>query len=186
MKKTCEQYTLGEEYWHSATHGVGILLSIAGLAALVRQAVLHGDTWCVVGVCIFSSTLILLYSSSTLYHSFHNKQIKRFLRKCDHAAIFLLIAGTYTPFLLVNLRGAWGWSLFGVIWSMALVGIILKFWFAGQFHLASTINYISMGWLALIALKPMLESVSASGMWLLFAGGLCYTGGATFYMMKKV
>ncbi|MDR2982234.1 MAG: hemolysin III family protein [Puniceicoccales bacterium] len=186
MEKVHTQYTIGEEIANSTTHGIGILLSIAGLAVLVTMAALYSDAWAVVGASIFGSTLILLYSSSTLYHSFRNEKIKRFLRKCDHAAIFLLIAGSYTPFLLVNLRGPWGWSLFGVIWGMAVVGIVLKFWFTGRFRLLSTLIYIGMGWLVLIALKPMLESVSPAGMWLLFAGGLCYTGGAGFYMMKKV
>lgn len=184
--KTAPQYTLGEEIANGATHGIGILLSIAGLAVLVTLAALRSDAWAVVGAAIFGSTLILLYSTSTLYHSFRDETLKRFLRKCDHAAIFLLIAGSYTPFMLVNLRGAWGWSIFGVVWGLALVGIVLKFWFTGRFRLLSTLIYVGMGWLIVIAIKPMLASVTPVGMWLLLAGGLCYTGGAVFYLLKKM
>lgn len=186
MASTPAQYTVGEEIANSATHGLGILLSIAGLAVLVTLAALRSDAWAVVGAAIFGASLILLYSTSTLYHSFRNEALKRFLRKCDHAAIFILIAGSYTPFMLVNLRGPWGWSLFGVVWGLALAGVALKFWFTGRFKLLSTLLYIGMGWLIVIALKPMLASVTPAGMWLLLAGGLCYTGGAAFYMMKKL
>lgn len=186
MAKAPAQYTLGEEIANSTTHGVGLLLSIAGLAVLVTLAALRSDAWAVVGAAIFGSSLILLYTTSTLYHSFTNERVKYFLRKCDHAAIFILIAGSYTPFMLVNIRSALGWSLFGVVWGLALVGIILKFWLTGRFRLLSTLIYVGMGWLIVIALQPMLANVTPAGMWLLFIGGLCYTGGAVFYMMKKL
>lgn len=180
------RYTRGEELANAITHGIGIALSIAGLALLVTMASLYGDAWHVVSGAIFGATLVLLYTASTLYHSFRQPDAKRLLRKFDHAGIFLLIAGTYTPFLLVSLRGAWGWSLFGVVWGLGLVGVALKFWLAGRFNLLSTLVYLGMGWIVLIALRPMLEAVPPGGLWLLLAGGLCYTGGTIFYLWKRL
>ena len=135
---------------------------------------------------IFGATLVLLYTSSTLYHSFRNEGTKRLLRKFDHAAIFLLIAGTYTPFLLVNLRGPWGWSLFGVIWALAGAGVALKFWFTGRFRVGSTLLYIGMGWLVMVAVRPMQSNVPPAALWLLLAGGLSYTLGTVFYLWKRL
>ena len=129
---------------------------------------------------------VLLYTTSTLYHSFSGEELKRLLRKFDHAAIFLLIAGTYTPFLLVSLRGPWGWSLFGVVWGLAAVGVALKFWFTGRFRVLSTLIYIGMGWLVLAAFRPLLAALPRGGLVLLLAGGLCYTGGAAFYLWKRL
>ncbi len=179
-------YTPSEELANALTHGVGAALSVAGLAVLVSLASMHGDPWRITATAIFGATLVLLYTSSTLYHSFRGEQVKRLLRKFDHASIFLLIAGTYTPFLLVNLRGPWGWSLFGVIWTLALAGVVLKFSFAGHFRLVSTLLYIGMGWLVIIALRPMLVAVPATALWLLLAGGLSYTLGTVFYLWKSL
>lgn len=179
-------YTVAEERAHVLTHGLGLVLSVAGLAVLIALASARSDVWSTTGTAIFGATLVLLYLSSTLYHSARAEMTKRLLRKFDHAAIFLLIAGTYTPFLLVNLRGPWGWSLFGVIWALAVAGITLKFWFAGRFRLASTLLYIGMGWLVLVALRPMLQLVPASALWLLLAGGLSYTLGTVFYLWKNL
>ena len=179
-------YTKREELANSLTAGVGAVLSVAGLVLLVVFAGLHGDTWHVVSSAIFGTTLVMLHSTSTIYHSLRDEQRKLLLRKFDHAAIFLLIAGSYTPFVLVTLRGPWGWSLFGVVWSLALVGVTIKFWLAGRFRLLSTLIYVAMGWLVLVAIKPLVAALPAGGMTLLIAGGVFYTGGAGFYLWKRL
>src|SRR6478752_6941081 len=178
--------TRGEETASQLTHAVGAVLGMAGLVLLVVFARRHGDAWHVVSSAIFGAMLVLLYVVSTLYHSFQGERTRQVLQKFDHAAIFLLIAGTYTPFVLVTLRGPWGWSLFGVVWGLAILGVVLKFWFAGRFRLTSTVIYVVMGWLVLIAFKPLLAALPAGGMKLLVAGGLCYTGGAVFYLWKQL
>lgn len=179
-------YTPREELANSLTHGLGVGLSLGGLALLVTRAARFGDAWQVVSASVFGATLVLLYTASTLYHSFRSPEAKRILRKLDHSSIYLLIAGTYTPFMLVNLRGAWGWSLLCVIWGLALAGVILKLWLTGRFRLVSTVCYVAMGWLIVIAVKPMLAAVPSAGLWLLLAGGLCYTGGTLFYLWKSL
>jgi hemolysin III len=180
------RYSRGEELANSITHGVGWVLSIAGVvAALVRSARL-GDAWIITSVAIYGSTLVLLYATSTLYHAVTSMRWKRVLRKCDHAAIFLLIAGTYTPFVLVNLRGPWGWSLFGIVWGVALAGVGFKILYAGRFVLWSSALYVLLGWLVLIAAKPMLGAVPVAGLVWLGAGGLCYTGGVAFYLWRRL
>jgi hemolysin III len=179
-------YSPREELANALTHGVGAALSVAGLVVLVTLTGRHGDAWRVTATAIFGVTLVLLYSASTLYHSFRGEPLKRLLRKFDHASIFLLIAGTYTPFLLVNLRGPWGWSLFGVIWTMAIAGVALKFWFTGRFRIASTLLYVGMGWLVLIALRPLSNAISAPALGLLVAGGFIYTVGTVFYLWKRL
>jgi hemolysin III len=179
-------YTAREELANSLTHGLGAVLSVAGLVLLVVFATRHGDAWHVVSTAIFGTTLVLLYTASTLYHSLRGDRLKQRLQKFDHAAIFLLIAGTYTPFVLVPLRGPWGWSLFGVVWGLAVVGVALKFWFAGRFRLVSTLIYLAMGWLVMIAIKPLVAALPSGGVKLLVAGGLCYTGGAVFYLWKRL
>jgi hemolysin III len=179
-------YPPREELANRLTHGLGAALSVAGLVLLVVSAALHGTAWHVVSSAIFGATLVLLYSSSTLYHSFRGERLKVLLQKFDHAAIFLLIAGTYTPFMLVTLRGPWGWSLFGVIWGLAIVGVVLKFWHAGRFNFVSTLIYIGMGWLVMVAIRPLMAALPAGGLRLLVAGGLCYTGGAVFYLWRRL
>ncbi|MDR2862883.1 MAG: hemolysin III family protein [Puniceicoccales bacterium] len=180
------QYSPGEEIANSVSHGIGIALSIAGLSVLVTFAAIHGDVWSVVSTAIYGASLVVLYSTSTLYHSFRMPSLKQVLRKFDHAAIFFLIAGTYTPFMLGPLRGPLGWSIFGVIWGLALVGIVLKFWFTGRFRALSTGIYIGMGWLIIIAIKPLFAAMTLPGIWLLVAGGLCYTGGVVFYTCRRI
>lgn len=179
-------YTEREELANSLTHGVGAVLSVAGLVLMVVFAGRHGDAWHVVSTAIFGTTLVLLYTASTLYHSLRGKQLKVRLQKFDHAAIFLLIAGSYTPFVLVTLRGPWGWSLFGVVWGLAVAGVTIKFWLAGRFKLVSTLIYIAMGWLVMVAIKPLVAALPSGGIKLLVAGGLCYTGGAVFYLWKRL
>lgn len=180
------RYTLGEEIANSVTHGVGIVLAIAGLAVLVAFATLHGDAWHVVSCSIFGATLILLYTTSTIYHSLRAEGAKQLLRVLDHAAIFLLIAGTYTPFMLVNLRGPWGWSLLVVIWGLAVAGIILRLFLRGRLHGVVVAIYVAMGWAIVVAVQPMLENVALGGLLLLAAGGLAYTGGVLFYRWKSL
>jgi len=179
-------YSPGEELANRLTHGLGAVFSAAGLVLLVAFSARHGDAWQVVSTAIFGTTLVLLYTASTLYHSVRDERRKLLLRKFDHAAIFLLIAGSYTPFVLVTLRGPWGWSLFGVVWGLAIAGVVLKFWFAGRFKLLSTLLYIGMGWLVMVALKPLMAALPAGGLHLLVAGGLCYTGGAVFYLWRRL
>lgn len=176
----------GEELANWLTHGIGAALSVAGVVLLVCFSTWYGDAWHIVSSAIFGTTLVLLYTASTLYHCSRNEQVKLKLQKLDHAAIFLLIAGTYTPFVLVTLRGPWGWSLFGVVWGLAIVGVMLKFWFAGRFRLASTLIYLGMGWLVMVAIKPLSAALPAGGLRLLVAGGLWYTGGAVFYLWKRL
>ena len=179
-------YTENEEIANRLTHGLGAILSVAGLVLLVVFASRHGDAWHVVSTAVFGATLVLLYSASTLYHSVQGDRSRALLQRFDHAAIFLLIAGSYTPFVLVTLRGPWGWSLFGVVWGLAVTGVALKFWVAGRFRLLSTLIYLAMGWLVLVAIKPLVAALPSGGLKLLFAGGLCYTGGAAFYLWKRL
>ncbi len=182
----CAAYPPREELANRLTHGLGAALSVAGLGLLVVFSARYGDAWQVVSTAIFGTTLVLLYTSSTLYHSSRDDRRKVLLQKFDHAAIFLLIAGSYTPFLLVTLRGPWGWSLFGVVWGLAIIGVALKFWFAGRFRVVSTLIYIGMGWLVMVAIKPLMAALPAGGLKLLIAGGLCYTGGTVFYLWKRL
>lgn len=179
-------YTPREEFANSLTHGLGAGLSVAGLVLLIVRSAQHGNTWHVVSTAIFGASLVLLYTASTLYHSLRGERLKQVLQKFDHAAIFLLIAGTYTPFVLVTLRGPWGWSLFGVVWGLAVAGVTLKFWLAGRYRLVSTLIYLAMGWLVMVAIKPLVAALPAGGLQLLIAGGLCYTGGAAFYLWKRL
>ena len=175
-----------EETLNAWTHGLGALLSLVGLAVLAFMASRHGDVWHIVSCSTYGVTLVLLFSSSTLYHSFRSERVKHIFRIIDHASIYLLIAGTYTPFVLVNLRGKWGWSLFGVVWGLALAGIVFQIFFVSRFRVLQTLIYLAMGWLAVIALKPLLTRVPLPGLVWLLAGGLSYTVGALFYLWKKL
>lgn len=175
-----------EETLNAWTHGLGALLSLVGLAVLVFMASRHGDVWHIVSCSTYGVTLVLLFSSSTLYHSFRSERVKHIFRIIDHASIYLLIAGTYTPFVLVNLRGKWGWSFFGVVWGLALAGIVFQIFFVSRFRVLQTLIYLAMGWLAVIALKPLLTRVPLPGLVWLLAGGLSYTVGALFYLWKKL
>jgi hemolysin III len=175
-----------EEIANAVTHGIGLLLSVAGFVVLLVLAALRGTAWHIVACSIYGATLICLYAASTLYHAVISPRIKRALRIFDHSAIFLLIAGTYTPFVLINLRGPWGWSLFGVIWGLALAGILFKFWFVGRFGFLSTAVYIAMGWLVVIAAKPVVAHVPFTALVWLLAGGLAYTAGVIFYASRRI
>jgi hemolysin III len=175
-----------EEIANSATHGIGLLLSIAGFVVLLVFAILHGTTSHIVACSIYGATLICLYAASTLYHAAVSPRLKRALKIFDHSAIYLLIAGTYTPFLLLYLRGAWGWSLFGVVWGLAFAGIIFKFWFVDHFQYLSTAVYLAMGWLVVIAAKPVLAHVPTPSLLWLLAGGILYSSGVIFYAWKRL
>jgi hemolysin III len=180
------QYTLTEEIFHGITHGIGAGLAVAGLVVLVVLAVQRGDAWRIVSFSIYGGSLILLYLASTLYHSFRDERLKRLFRHFDHLSIFLLIAGTYTPLTLISLRGAWGWTLFGLIWGVALGGIVYDILFLGRYKWITVTIYLGMGWLAVVAIKPMLTMVPRGLLWWLLAGGLFYTGGVLFYVRKKM
>ena len=183
---TTKNYTLGEEIANAITHGIGALLGVAALIILVWHALTGGTVWHLVSGIIYGSSLILLYMASTLYHAITNMRAKRILQLMDHAAIFILIAGTYTPFLLVNLRGPWGWSLFTVIWTIAIAGVFLETMKKERIKWLSLTLYLGLGWMAVIAIKPMLELVNSTALWLLLAGGLSYTLGVVFYVWKSM
>ncbi len=180
------RYSFGEEVANSVTHGIGSALAIAGLAVLVAFAVARGTTWHVVSCSIYGATLILLFTASAIYHALPYNRAKVVFRALDHSAIYLLIAGTYTPFTLVNLRGPWGWSLFGVIWGLALLGIVLKVTIRRKWRAASVALYLFMGWVIVIAARPLMTGVAPGGLLLLGLGGLAYTGGVVFYVWRRM
>ncbi|WP_417686336.1 PAQR family membrane homeostasis protein TrhA [Pseudidiomarina gelatinasegens] len=179
-------YSVAEEVAHALTHGVGAIAAIVGLVFMLVWAVSYGDTYHVVSASIYGASLILLYTSSTFYHAFPWPRIKAFFQQMDHAAIYVLIAGTYTPFALVSLRGVWGWSLLGVVWGIAIIGVVLELAIAERKKWLSLSLYLGLGWMALIVIKPMLDSVETGGLWLLLAGGLAYTFGVIFYVWKSL
>lgn len=174
------------EFANSLTHGFGTALAVAALAIMVILAALKGTARHVVGVSIFGACLVVLYAMSTLYHAFRAPRVKSVFHILDHAAIFLLIAGTYTPYCLATLRGAWGWSLFGVVWGLAASGIALKAVFGPRLQWLSTLVYIAMGWIVLVALGPLAKSLPTGGLATLFGGGAFYTAGVIFYLWKKL
>ncbi len=178
--------TRGEETANWVTHGLGLVLSIVALTLLIVFSSLHGDAWHVVSFTVFGLTLLMLYTISTLYHTRRGEQSKNLFRKLDHAAIFLLIAGTYTPFLLTNLRGPWGWTLFGIIWGVCGAGAVFNLLFGVRYRVVSTIAYLFAGWLIVVALGPLAAHVPEGGLWLLLAGGLCYTTGVIFYVWRRL
>ena len=184
--KFYSQYTQTEEIFHGITHGIGVALAIAGLVVLVALAAQRSDVWRIVSFSIYGGSLTLLYLASTLYHSFRDERLKRFFRHLDHLSIFLLIAGTYTPVTLISLRGAWGWTLFGLTWSFAVGGIIYELLFLGRYKWITVAIYLIMGWLAVVAIKPMLAMVPHGLFWWMLAGGLFYTIGVIFYIRKKM
>lgn len=178
--------TLRDEIASAVTHGLGALASVGAGAALITLAALEADGWHLVGTSVFVGALVLVYTASTLYHAVPISRAKAWLRIFDHCAIYVLIAGTYTPFLLVPLRGGWGWSLFGIIWGLALAGVVFKLFFTGRFKLLTTLVYIGMGWLVLVAIRPLMASLPPSSLAWLVAGGVSYTAGTIFYMSKRI
>lgn len=185
MRDRDEQSAL-EEIYNSVTCGAGLCLSVAALVLLVVFAVLGGDIWRIVSVSIYGVSLVLLFLFSTLYHSVSSKKAKYVFEVFDHCTIYVLIAGTYTPFTLVTLRGPWGWSLFGIVWGLTLCGIAFKIFFTSRFRVFSSVVYLLMGWLVAVALRPLSQNLALAGVGWLFAGGIIYTAGVFFYSWKKL
>ena len=179
-------YTVREEIANSITHGLGVGLSIAGLAVLVVFAARYGSSTHVVTYAIFGTTLILLFLASTLYHCMTRPDLKKTMKICDHAAIYVLIAGTYTPLMLTCVGGALGWTVFSLVWGMALFGVVMKCFFTGRFKLISTLLYLGMGWFCLCTIKQLLANMPLESLIFLVSGGLAYTAGVLFYVWKRL
>jgi len=185
MKKRRE-LTKAEEITNAIIHGIGLGLAIAALIILIILATIYGDPWYIVGFSIYGSTLVILYLASTLYHSFPRGKSKEILRIVDHSSIFLLIAGTYTPIILTSLRGTLGWTIFAIVWGIAFAGIILKFIWINKFKILSTILYLLMGWLVIIAIKPLIAALNDISLIFLIMGGLFYTIGVIFFAWRSL
>ncbi len=179
-------YTVQEEIANSVTHGIGTGLAVAGLAILVVLAVIFGDTRRVVSFSIYGGSLIVLYLASTLYHSVQHLKAKKVLRVFDHASIYVLIAGTYTPFLIVSIRGTLGWTLLVVVWALAIIGVAWKIFFIGRYEAVATAAYVLMGWMCLVAFRAMIANVPPAGLVMLILGGVVYTAGVAFYAWEKL
>jgi hemolysin III len=186
QKKSYRKLTVKEEIFNSVTHGIGVLLSIAALVILVVLAVGKGNTWHVVSFSIYGSTMVLLYLASTLYHSFTAEKIKNLFARFDHAAIFLLIAGTYTPFLLTALRGTFGWVLFGIIWGVAVVGVVIRSIYLTRFRKLMVAIYLIMGWMFVVAVGPMIKNLPLISIIFLLLGGIFYSVGVVFYVKRNL
>jgi hemolysin III len=184
--QTLKVYPHAEERINIASHAVGLLLSIAGLLLLVARALAHGDAWQLVSVSVFGISMITLYTASTVYHSAKDPVLRRRLRTADHASIFVLIAGTYTPFSLVTLNGPVGWTIFGITWGLAVTGIVLKLFYTGRYRLLSVSMYVAMGWLIVFFIGPLADRFPVAGLIWLLAGGLAYTLGAVLYSLPKI
>lgn len=182
-RKILPKETLPEEIFNALSHSLGIFLGIAALALLVTFSALDHSPIRVVCTAIYGATLILMFTASTLYHAIPHPRCKSVLKVIDHISIYLLIAGSYTPIILVDIGGAWGWSLFGIIWGLAFCGVVFKLFFTGRFELFSLSLYGIMGWLIVIALFPLIQDIPFAGLMWLLAGGLCYTIGIIFYVL---
>jgi len=183
---TIKHYSPAEEKTNIISHAIGLALSIVALVLLVMRASLHGDMLQLVSVSIFGLSLIALYTASTVYHSTKDPGLRARRRIIDHATIYVLIAGTYTPLTLIALGGSIGWAIFAAAWAMAATGISLKVFFTGRFDLVSTLMYVFMGWIIVFAIKPLMDNMSSEGLFWLFAGGVAYTTGAVIYSIKKI
>jgi len=179
-------YSFLEEIFNSITHGVGAVVSIAALVLLIVFSSIYGSLSHIISCTIFGLTLVLLYTASTLYHSFQKPNLKHLFRIFDHSCIYVLIAGTYTPFMLVTIHGVLGWSIFAFVWSLTVIGVFLKIFFVHRFNIISTIAYILMGWIAIIAIKPLFQALPEGGFFWLICGGLAYTSGTVFYAWKRL
>ena len=178
-------YSAREEWANCAVHGLGVLASVVAIPWLAMVALQKSDPWLLAGGLAFGVSALLMFSTSVLYHAARNPRTRLVLRRLDHAAIYLLIAGTYTPFTLGVLKGAWGWAIAGVVWGLAVLGIVFKTTSLGfRFHKASVLLYVVMGWLVIVAVGPMMRALDGFEMGWLLAGGLCYTGGVAFYLWK--
>lgn len=175
-----------EEFWNVITHGAGAILSVVALIVLALFTTIKGTKTDLAAAVIFGVSLVLLYTASTIYHAAHRLKWKRIFRKIDHLCIYVLIAGTYTPVALIGLKGVWGWSIFGFIWAFAIAGFIFKFSPLQRSEKLSLALYALMGWLIIIAIKPLIENVAAGALYFLLGGGLCYTFGIYFYAKEKI
>ena len=185
-KETIKFYSPIEEKINIISHAIGIILGIVAVVLLITRASLHGDVWHIVSFSIFGASLIILFAASTFYHSAKKPELRNRLKIFDHASIYVLIAGTYTPFALVILKGTIGWVIFGTSWGLALTGIILKLFFTGKYNLISTIMYVLMGWIIVFAIKPLINNLPFEGFLWLLVGGISYTIGAIIYSIKKI
>ena len=184
--QTFRPYTLEEEIWSSIIHGIGAALSIAGLVVLVMFSAIYGDAWSVVSTAVFGTSMIVLYTASTVYHAVPNPEIKKRLKKFDHISIYYLIAGSYTPFLLVTMRGTTGWTVFGIVWGLALIGTFLKLFTQGSGTKIWSIGlYLLMGWMIILASNELFSELPTIGLIFLVLGGLFYTFGIFFYVWKS-
>ncbi len=181
-----KHYSRTEEALNILSHAGGLILSVAGLVLLVIRAITYGNVGHVLSFSIFGVSLVLLYAASTAYHSVRDPKLRGRMRVLDHAAIYILIAGTYTPFCLITLKGPVGWTIFVISWAMALVGVVLKLYFTGRFHRTSTAMYVFMGWIIVFAIKPLATNLSSEGLFWLVAGGVSYTVGAIFFSLGKL
>ena len=186
MPKEVAEYSLAEEVTHAVTHGAGVILSILGLSWMLYLSIGSSDPWRIAASSIYGLSLILLFLASTLYHGLHASRHKQVLKLLDHCAIYVLIAGTYTPFLLVAMRNSTGWWLFGTVWTLATAGVLTKLWFKHRYPKVSLAGYLLMGWLIVVAAPEVAGAIGSGGMLWLIAGGLSYTVGAIFYAMKRV
>jgi hemolysin III len=185
MPPPCTE-TAAERWANVVTHGIGVLLSIVAIVVLTVCAATRGDAMRVACVAVFGVTLLLMYTSSTCFHCARHETFRHWFKVCDHASIYALIAGTYTPFLLVLVRGGWGWSLFGVLWGLTLVGAVLKVFFVHRWEPLSVAIYVAMGWIALIAVKPFLNALPHGAMAWILAGGVAYTSGVVFFFWERL
>lgn len=186
MSNDVNEFSLIEEIWHAITHGIGLALSIAALTIMVAYSSQSGSLLSVLASILFGTTLIMLYGSSTLYHAITHHDLKKRFQQFDHASIYILIAGSYTHVTLISLGNTLGYTLFGVVWSVAIAGIYLKFAYPGRFEKLSLVLYLLMGWMIVIAIKPLLGVMDPGGLWLLLAGGLSYTFGVIFYVWDSL
>jgi hemolysin III len=186
MEKKFKVYDEKEERFNVYSHALGVLFSVVAFVLLLKRALLMGDALHIAGAVVYGTSLVVLYSASTLYHAAREENKRKKLKIFDHASIYGLIAGTYTPYLLITLHGTWGWSLLAVIWGVALGGIIFKLFYSGRFRLASTILYVLMGMIIIVAIKPLKASLPGEGLTLLWLGGVFYIVGAVFYMIDKM
>ncbi len=179
-------YEAKEEKFNVISHGIGLILSIVALVLLVVYASIYGSSYHIVSFSIYGASLIVLYSASTLYHYIQSTKIRYRLNIFDHASIYILIAGTYTPFALVVLKGWVGWAIFGISWGLAITGVVLKFFYTGKYDKISTITYVLMGWLIIFAVKPLVTNLPFEGLMWLLSGGIFYTAGAVLYSVKRI
>jgi hemolysin III len=180
------RYSAGDERASSIIHGIGILLSVIGLVILVSYSASLGGARAVIASAVYGTSLVLLYTASTLYHTIKGDTARRRLRTFDHIAIYVLIAGTYTPFTLIALHGSWGWSLFGTVWMLALIGSALELGLLKRYHYLAVVLYVAMGWVGMLAFRPLLAHLQTGGMALLLAGGAAYTLGVPFYVLRRI